>query len=145
MDTDIIKVEAGYLGAFNNGYVMEIPALVEKYLEIINHDDVFSALEACQGEQLYDIILSDIVHNDPDRARYFFNNIVAYYVIPELIAAHVVKGYYNWVLTFIEKMRTNPYLLKFWNVHNGGTGTSYYELAVYAALECTMGKNADTF
>ncbi|KAJ1975373.1 hypothetical protein H4R34_004355 [Dimargaris verticillata] len=142
---DISEVETGYIGAFNKGYVMEISAQVEKYLEVIDQADLLSSLEARQDELVYDIIANHIAHNDPVRARYFFNDIVAFQVIPELIAAHVVTRYYNQALVLIDRMQNNPYLSAFRESVIADIDLNYYELAVYVALELTMDENADDF
>ncbi|KAJ1972150.1 hypothetical protein H4R34_005503, partial [Dimargaris verticillata] len=141
----IFKVFSGHLGAFNKGYVLDIPYLVEKYLEIINQVDLLPFLTARQNEPVYDILVRNIAGNDPDRTRYFFNNVLAFHVIPELIATYVAKGYYKQALAFIQRMLKNRYISDFWELIKVDTGLDYYERAVYVALERTMDENDKGF
>ncbi|KAJ1979559.1 hypothetical protein H4R34_002770, partial [Dimargaris verticillata] len=126
-------------------YVADIPALVEKYLEIINNDDLCLSLQARQHDPVYATLVKHITRNDPERTRYFFNDIVGFQVIPELIAAHVAMGYYNQALMFINKMLNSPYLVRFQQSIEANTSLNYYELAVYMALQREMNQNAKDF
>ncbi|KAJ1971881.1 hypothetical protein H4R34_005597, partial [Dimargaris verticillata] len=124
---------------------MDMPALVERYLEIINDVDFHPFLVERQNEPLYGILAKDIVHNDPDRTRYFFNDIVAFHVVPELITAYVAKGYYDQALAFVDKLLENPHLSDFWKSIKVDTGLNYYERAVYTALFLDHGEKAFVF
>ncbi|KAJ1963964.1 hypothetical protein H4R35_007191 [Dimargaris xerosporica] len=79
-------------------------------------------LHICAFNQGYVMEVLDLV-----RARYIFNDIVAFQVIPELITAYAAKGYYEQVVTFIEKMRVNPYMVTFWESIPPNNGLDYYE------------------
>ncbi|KAJ1968618.1 hypothetical protein H4R35_006377 [Dimargaris xerosporica] len=138
-------IEHGFLGAFNAGYVMEIPNLVKKYVEIINQVDLLPFIQQRHAEPIYGILAKDIAHNDPDRIRYFFNDIMAFHVIPKLIMAHVAKGYYNQVLAFINEMLESKYLKKFFDSIKVDTSLNYYERAAYMALRQPMDKNTTKF
>ncbi|KAJ1973495.1 hypothetical protein H4R34_005055, partial [Dimargaris verticillata] len=103
------------------------------------------SLQACHDEPINKFLFDKMTHDVPARAQYFFNDAVAFQVIPELIAAHIAKGYYDEVLTFIDRMLENTQLRNFWTLVPADTGLDYYELAVYVALERTMDANADQF
>ncbi|KAJ1969335.1 hypothetical protein H4R34_006174, partial [Dimargaris verticillata] len=122
----ISEVNTGYLGAVNNGYVMDIPALVEKFLKVINQPDFFLIIKKSRDKVLYGQFANHIARNNPDRARYLFHDIVAFQVIPELIAAHVAKGYHDQVLVFIKSMLKNHYLLEFWERTPIDTSLNFY-------------------
>ncbi|KAJ1970795.1 hypothetical protein H4R35_005651 [Dimargaris xerosporica] len=138
-------IENGAFGAFNHGYVMEIPDLMERYLEVINEDDLYLPLQALQENAVYDIFIKVIALEDPARVQYFFNDIMAYQVIPNFVMAHVGKGYYDQALAFINRMRTNTYLSKLFNRIPADGHPNYYEQAVYMALGYTMNENATKF
>ncbi|KAJ1972391.1 hypothetical protein H4R34_005425, partial [Dimargaris verticillata] len=124
---------------------MDIPALVKKYIAVINHANFVALLQECHDELINKLLINKISHDDPTRAQYFFNDVVAFQVIPELIVAHVVKGYYDEVLVFINEMLENPHLQRFWTRVPADTSLDYYELAVYMALSRTMDDNAEQF
>ncbi|KAJ1974032.1 hypothetical protein H4R35_003809 [Dimargaris xerosporica] len=130
----VAQIRNGILGAFNADYVVEIPALVEKYLEVVSRVDLLPSLSAHQEDPIYDILTSKVVLNDFSRAWYVFNDIIAFQVIPTLIMAYVAKGYFDDVLAFIDRMRNNPYLARFGQYIQVDTGLNYYECAAYTAL-----------
>ncbi|KAJ1979571.1 hypothetical protein H4R34_002782 [Dimargaris verticillata] len=133
------------LGAFNKGYVADIPALVEKYLEVINNDNLCLSLQARQHDPVYATLAPHITRNDPDRTRYFFNDIMGFQVIPRLIMAHVAMGYFKQALVFIDRMLNNPYLVSLWQSIEADTGLNYYELAAYAALSADQSDKTFVF
>ncbi|KAJ1966884.1 hypothetical protein H4R34_006456, partial [Dimargaris verticillata] len=124
-------ISQGPLGAFNAGYVMETPSLVEEYLDVINHGDLRLSLEARPNELLYNILVNVIELNNPNRARYFFMDIMVFQVIPKLIMAYVSKGYYKQALAFIGKMLSNSHFSDFWKLIKADTDLNYYERAAF--------------
>ncbi|KAJ1973169.1 hypothetical protein H4R34_005170, partial [Dimargaris verticillata] len=139
------NVGDGILGAFNRKYVMEVPALVERYLNVINQNDLIPLLEKYEAGSAYRILTQDVALNDPVRARYFLNDIMAFQVIPKLIMAYVSKRYYKEALAFIDLMQSNPYLSEFWNRNGGSTGLNYYERAAFMVLRYKLDENAEEF
>ncbi|KAJ1970813.1 hypothetical protein H4R35_005638, partial [Dimargaris xerosporica] len=127
-------VRKGILGEFNDGYMMEIPDLVEGHLKIINTIDLLPTLEKHQNKLIYKIWIENIALKNPARSQHFFNDIMAFQIIPNLIGAYVAKGYYNQVLAFIRTMVTNDYLKRFWRSISSNNGLNYYERAAYWAL-----------
>ncbi|KAJ1971014.1 hypothetical protein H4R34_005877, partial [Dimargaris verticillata] len=119
--------------------------LVEKYLEVINQTDLCPLLAARQEEPLYHVLANSIVVNDPNRAQHFFNDIVAFQVIPEIIAVHVAKGYYAEVLVFIDRMMKSPHLSDFWEAIPVNARLDYYEQAVFVALQREIDPKAKDF
>ncbi|KAJ1973689.1 hypothetical protein H4R34_004989, partial [Dimargaris verticillata] len=139
------NVGDGILGAFNRKYVMEVPALVEGYLTVINQNDLIPLLEKYEAGSAYRILAQGVALNDPVRARYFLNDIMAFQVIPKLIMAYVSKCYYKEALAFIDLMQSNPYLSKFWNRNGDSTGLNYYERAAFMVLRYKLDENAKGF
>ncbi|KAJ1974033.1 hypothetical protein H4R35_003810 [Dimargaris xerosporica] len=145
VDKMFFDIGHGFLGAFNAGYVMEIPNLVKKYVEIINQVDLLPFIQQRHAEPIYGILAKDIAHNDPDRIRYFFNDIMAFHVIPKLIMAHVAKGYYDQALIFINEILESEYLKEFFGSIKVDTGLNYYERAAYMALRQPMNEDTTNF
>ncbi|KAJ1980648.1 hypothetical protein H4R34_002369 [Dimargaris verticillata] len=124
---------------------MQIPDLVEKYLEIINRGNLISPLEARGQDPAYDILVKNVVFKDYSRARYVFKNIMAAQIIPTLIMAYVAEGYYGEVLVFIDRMLNNSDLFNFWQNLPYYTGLDYYERAAYMALQAECGMFVEQF
>ncbi|KAJ1975792.1 hypothetical protein H4R35_002992 [Dimargaris xerosporica] len=142
-ELSISDVIEGPLGAFNQDYVMEVPGLVERYLEVINNAD-FYQLKSTSYPLSRDALLYEIGHFNNKRVQYALNNIMAFQVIPELITAYVAKGYYDQVVMFIEKMGVSLYMDTFWK-SIPDYRLDYYECAAYVALAQTMNDNATKF
>ncbi|KAJ1973481.1 hypothetical protein H4R35_004099 [Dimargaris xerosporica] len=131
---DNLRDDMYILCEFNDGYMMEIPDLVEGHLKIINTIDLLPTLEKHQNKLIYKIWIENIALKDPARSQHFFNDIIAFQIIPNLIGAYIAKGYYNQVLAFIRTMVTNDYLKRFWRSISSNNGLNYYERAAYWAL-----------
>ncbi|KAJ1970619.1 hypothetical protein H4R34_006003, partial [Dimargaris verticillata] len=127
-------IHQGIWGDFNDGYMTEMPDLVERYLEIINNVDLLPVLTERQGKLVDKIWVENIALNNADRSRHFFNDIMAFQLIPKLIGAYIAKGYYDLAIVFIKTMMKNRYLTKFWQSIPADTGLNYPERAVYLAL-----------
>ncbi|KAJ1970702.1 hypothetical protein H4R35_005710 [Dimargaris xerosporica] len=120
-------VTDGLLGMFNADYVMDIPDLVKKYLEIINTVNLLSIIRVREKQLFESSLYQGIVRQGEDRAKCAFNDIMIHQVIPKLVGAYVAKGYYSQVLTFIDLLMNNTHVKAFWDRITDENRLNYYE------------------
>ncbi|KAJ1971614.1 hypothetical protein H4R34_005683 [Dimargaris verticillata] len=105
-----------------------------KYLETIHKVNLLPFLSSKLDDLESQFWLKIIAQNNKFRARYFFNDIVAFQAIPKIAIWFVMRRKWEQAIEFIDRMLDNAYLSDYLKSIPIDTGVNYYEQAAYTAL-----------
>ncbi|KAJ1962613.1 hypothetical protein H4R35_007334, partial [Dimargaris xerosporica] len=129
---DITKVTHGYLGIVRQRTFAGTVDLVTECLQYFNNYDLLPFFQENQSEPEYEYWAKVIIPNDSYMARYYFNDLMAFQVIPKIVVRYIARGQSELAIWFIDLIVDNYYLNEFFKSTYYATDINYYELAAYS-------------
>ncbi|KAJ1969415.1 hypothetical protein H4R34_006164, partial [Dimargaris verticillata] len=109
--------------------MLEIPRLVKGYLETIREVNLLPFLEPNLDDPESQFWVKVIAQNNEFRARYYFNDIVAFQTIPRIVALYIRNQYWALAIEFIDTMMRDENLKGFLDSIPVDARINYFEQA----------------